>query len=218
LGGAATVSLGSDVTVGASATGTYFFTIQGPSSVTVPLIITGTTETRDNGTSNLAASIILLIPVSGDVSAGSVNYFSSAYGCAVVDQQNPGATCNLSGSQFAIDASALSDSINALKFIAAASLGFNAFATVDPIVSIDPSFAGANEFTLVANPGVLPSPPPNSEAPEPSSLSLLAIGFWSIVQLMNKQLTQHRTLRNAGSRNSPIRFRASGKRERITFL
>jgi hypothetical protein len=57
------------------------------------------------------------------------------------------------------------------------SLGGTAGASADPLITIDPSFANAAEYSIVVSPGVANALPPAMAVPEPSIWAMMLIGF-----------------------------------------
>jgi hypothetical protein len=57
------------------------------------------------------------------------------------------------------------------------SLGGRAGASADPLITIDPSFADAAEYSIVVSPGVANALPPAMAVPEPSTWAMMLLGF-----------------------------------------
>ena len=166
-GGAASVSLGPNQLY-AGAAANYFLEILGPAGVTVPVVINGTATAVDNA-DNLGASFANYF-VYQNSSAGALlinEWFGSPAGCPVIIAQ--GFPCTESGS-FALSETLDSDTIFFVQLLTAAA-GTNASASLDPTITIDPSFPEASEFTVVASQGVY------ATSPEPATLALLVLGL-----------------------------------------
>jgi hypothetical protein len=166
-GGAASVSLGlNQLYAGAAAN--YFLEILGPAGVPVPVIINGTATAVDNADS-LGASFANYF-VYQNSSAGTLlinEWFGSPAGCPIIIAQ--GFPCTQSGN-FALSETLDSDTIFFVQLLTAAA-GTNASSSLDPMITIDPSFPEASEFTVVASQGVY------AASPEPVSLALFALGL-----------------------------------------
>lgn len=59
----------------------------------------------------------------------------------------------------------------------AAAEGTNASASIDPTITINPSFTQASQFSVVASPGVFTTP-------EPPSVALFAIGLLALATVV----------------------------------
>jgi hypothetical protein len=55
--------------------------------------------------------------------------------------------------------------------------GGTAGASADPLITIDPSFADAAEYSIVVSPGVANALPPAMAVPEPSTWAMMLLGF-----------------------------------------
>ncbi len=177
-GGYAKASVGGTFAGAAAVTG-YFFGLQGPSNVNVPILINGFASTQDDA-SYYGASYASYYIYSGSSTGADLygRYFASANACAYLT--GAGVPCMQTG-QFSLGTSVASNSVFYVFFEAAAG-GTNASALIDPIITIDPSFAQASQFTLVASPGVFPTATPS--IPEPASAGMLVIsGLAALVWL-----------------------------------
>lgn len=170
-GGAASASTGSTL-LGADGIVAYTLEIVGPVGVSVPVIISGTATVLSG--SNLSAEQIL--------ASGFAKYtvfYGTSFGVQALDEtfSSPaycqidsafGIQCTPSGS-FSLPDTLDSDTIFGVVLQAAATEP-NSSASIDPTITIDPSFPQASQFSVVASPGVF------TASPEPPSLSLCLIG------------------------------------------
>jgi len=166
-GGLASVSLGSNTTAGAAVT-EYYMYLQGPTNVQVPIIINGMASTADNGSDvgvSYAAYYIYQDSTKGFSYFGQ--YFASQNTCAFLPSN-----CMSTGS-FSLNTTLTSDTVFFVFFEAAAG-GTNASALIDPTIQVDPSFAQASQFSVVANPGVFA--PVSNTVPEPGGVGLMLAG------------------------------------------
>lgn len=171
LGGSASASVGATSTT-ASAVSSYFVAIFGPANVSVPILISGTANAQDNGFgAGLSFGFYFLYQGSSSGATLVTQAFGSPLGCQVISAQ--GFPCATSG-PFTLNTTVTSDEILAVELEAVA-VGENASVTLDPLITIDPTFPLANEFTVEANTGVF------SASPEPASWGLimlvLPVGF-----------------------------------------
>ncbi len=159
-GGMATALAGKNgATLTVSSGVIYYFEVEGPSSVSVPMLINGTTTaiggaSHDEYEINSTSTILLEV-------------FANPSLCAFYISQ--GTSCDPTGA-FTLKTTIASDTIYGV-IPSAVVTGTNASASIDPVIRIDPSFSLASEFTLVANPGVF------TTTPEPSSLWLVALAL-----------------------------------------
>ena len=175
LGGMASVSLGATASAGAAIT-EYFVGIEGPAGINVPVIITGSANTQDNG--DLYGASYAAYYIYQGSSTGATffaRYFASSTACPYLTYV--GYPCLPSG-DFTLNTTITSGSVFFIALEAAAG-GTNASATIDPLITIDPSFAQASEFTLVGNPGVFP--PPAAAVPEPALFAFVVAGFAALL-------------------------------------
>ena len=146
----------------------YWFGIEGPVGVDVPIIITAHAQTTDT---NVLTQAVLSLTTS---SFGN----TIAYACS----SNGGNACNgSSGPSFsvALPFSILSETLNILTMTLQVVANTNVDPTgpdsssafIDPIITIDPSFARINEFRLAFSDGVGNSP---IAVPLPAALPLFA--------------------------------------------
>ena len=173
-GGNVSVSSGSDSMTSANATLAYFVSVNGPSGTTVPVIVTGTSAMSSRGYSayGLVETDSSGNGIAIELTAG---FESTAAGCQQFLSGNPGGYCSLPGT-FTIDTTLPSNAPIAVSLSTDIS-GANGSAMLDPIISIDPSFALASEFSVVPDaPGIFPGAPVSS-TPEPMSGALLVVGL-----------------------------------------
>jgi len=189
-GGLASVSLGSNTSAGAAVT-EYYMYLQGPTNVQVPIIINGMASTSDNGADigvSYAAYYIYQDSSKGLSYFGQ--YFASPSTCAILSSLNCMSTGN-----FSLDTTLSSDTVFFVFFEAAAG-GANASALIDPTIQIDPSFAQASQFSVVANPGVF-APAPNT-APEPGGIGLMVAGLAAAALFVRRGLGRAAFLKSDG--------------------
>jgi hypothetical protein len=196
-GGFTQATAGTNSLIGAVANGVYLFTILGPTATEIPLIIKGSTETSDNGSSSVGATQVAIDSVD-DGTLGVTSFaetFSSSYGCTQSLKFLANVPCTELQGDFALHTTVLAETyselaagvttIDGLSFTAAALGGNDASALIDPIVEIDPNFPGANQFQLIASPGVL-------STPEPNLTVMVAFAFF--VGIVCKRKKQFRTV------------------------
>jgi hypothetical protein len=137
---------------------TFFFDVLGPSNVLVPLIITASGSTSASG-----PEAVDQVQVSF---AGGQFYACSGTGPEVAACGS--ASSSFSGSKsFSLESNLLSDvEVTISGSSTGGTGGFSGM--VDPMITIDPNFAIANEFSLLFSPGVNP-------VPEPSGLTLALV-------------------------------------------
>jgi PEP-CTERM motif len=160
---------------------TYNFVVQGPSGV-VPIIVTGSGS--EGGTSTGVDANFNSLDAALQVSGPGVsvlNYFP---------QGGPGSFTLNNTSSYQANQS------YQIQMIAegAANAGYGGsasfFANVDPVFKIDPTFANANEYSLLFSPGVGNSVSP---VPLPSTwgmmlMGLIGLGFIGYRQKSNRAL------------------------------
>ena len=155
----------------------YFFRVSGPSGVSVPIII--------NASGNVAA----------DTSNQDAQVYALGYVAVGLKNETPiiGAACQGTGSScgswnnapsFSVSANYTVDSNwdnNIQLYLQLTSSWLNpstdqlsASGFVDPFISIDPTFARANEFSIDFSPGIFNSVAP---VPEPSTWAMMILGF-----------------------------------------
>lgn len=176
----------------ASGTLNYFFLVQGPSAVRVPLIVTGSIYmdfTNDTGSfvgygSAAAYGFIRAISTNGSLFHPTSGEQYSAH----CDPSNQ-ATCNTSFTlHLSVDTSS---EVGYIEMTAQANFSgsyynrLRAYATVDPLVQIDPVF-------LATNPGyslVFPDGLANQAAavPEPTAGAMLAAGLLGLLGLSHQR-------------------------------
>jgi hypothetical protein len=148
---------------------TYWVELVGPSG-TVPLDITATGAASASGTVEFADSFIEAESVTGN----NIIFCAQA---AVVEPLCAGSS-SFSGTV------ALTEAANTLFtiYLQADSFGYanyagTASAFVDPLISIDPSFANANLYTLEISPDIRQGNGAATGVPEPASVFLFGIGL-----------------------------------------
>ena len=150
----------------------YDFEVVGPGNVSVPIILAGVVNLTADGAIGYYGGVNI-------GTAGTSCNQNRPTGSTYADSLQSTA-CNFTLAVFAASNSAqeviLSAYIQALGptagMLAAGSTDQNVWLMVDPVISIDPSFSDADQFSLVLSPGVGNSGP-SSEVPEPGSLALL---------------------------------------------
>ena len=176
----------STIEVGSSAAESYYLMASGPSG-SVPLIIA----------SNVLANVTECCIVDGvsegsAASSGYIRIFYDNDATMMIDELvNGGAGANYfvqTSSFVAPDITIPANTLITVDIGASAeaySAGDSAFANVDPIISIDPSFAGASNYSLEFSAGIKGSstsgPGSGSTVPEPSSFWLMTVGLLALV-------------------------------------
>jgi hypothetical protein len=158
----------------------YYFEVIGPASYTeVPIIISadGTTSVIGAGYANVTTAI------GGDY----VSQSGSLFACSNVG----GAACtNPASFSGTIDAVVYSNLTGYYVSIIGNGEGYDTSSwsyTADPSIEIDPTFADADEYSLIFSADdAAPTGPPTS-APEPSSLPMLGIGLVALVGIKLKK-------------------------------
>jgi hypothetical protein len=164
----------------------YYFEASGPTGVDVPLILTASGAVSQSTVSTGNQAILV-----ADIYGGPQIYYIEA--CT----NSFAVSCDGYLSSFSVEAAltvASDTTVSiALTLAVAANTGVGGRLTdsqygyIDPIITIDPTFALANEFTLEFSPGV-----GNLEAgvPEPSTSAMLLGGFGGLGYLaLRRRLT-----------------------------
>ncbi len=140
----AQVTLRPSTTESGSALADYFFTISGPSSVSVPIIISGYSATSDGGAGDSlslgVAGFVLSNGAPSGIPTGILleDSFSSAYGC--LHSVSSAYPCIVSGGSFTFDQTLESDLVYGVTLSAVALPGLTgASALIDPSIEIDSS-------------------------------------------------------------------------------
>jgi hypothetical protein len=164
--------------LGATASLGYYFDVEGPSGQTVPITLTGVVDVDVSGTGY-------------NVSPGGEAFlgYGNLTNCIPAPSIEPPGTC-----AFTLKEDFPSDTVQLVSISANAGAQGASFCpsevpclpevvtvTVDPILSIDPSFADAGAFTIAVSSGIGNSPP--SVAPEPSLVIPLSIALLAMVFL-----------------------------------
>jgi hypothetical protein len=154
---------------GAQAEINYQFEILGPADPSVPILISFSMQAT--GTGGNYASYAELI--TGNLLLDT--YLCSASATAT-NKCGPATTNNFFGTSYAttLSTDVPTDVSNSLDIVAGSDSGpgSTAFASLDPYIEIDPSFADAGDYTVVFSEGVSNGSPLNA-VPEPGSLALL---------------------------------------------
>jgi hypothetical protein len=159
------------------ATLNYYFYLNGPTGVVVPIVISGAVAT--NGCGGACTQGLAVAPATVFQNNGST--YSPDLPCLEVS-----ISCS---SGFSLDYSAVSDETYEIELGGVAAsleagqyfginydeyLGLPAAVSIDPIISIDPTFADADQFQLMFSPNVGNSP---TSVPEPPTFALFAAGL-----------------------------------------
>jgi hypothetical protein len=168
---------------GSSSAGvTYFFNIVGAApGQFVPILITGAYDAHVFGAKAVVAGGIA---VGQDPSRLSdiMNFR-----CTEADGDN----CHL---QFTLSSSATNTGNAILIRTGGASVAIDGTYTswVDPIITIDPSFANASNYSILVSPDITQAAGngPASSVPEPASLVLLGTGVIGVIGTMRQKLFQ----------------------------
>ncbi len=158
----------------ASASAVWAFHLSGPANVIVPIVITGL----------YSASFTDALGVSGGVALGEDRFRLArifSFRCTYLDSSGCDSSQGNRSQNFTLDANARSGVTNFILTSVGGSLfgtptgHFGEFsAMIDPIISIDPSFARAGEFTLSFSPDAYTAV---AAVPEPETYALLLAGL-----------------------------------------
>jgi hypothetical protein len=176
-------------TVGASAGALYSFEIVGPSTTFVPIIIDTILSTAVSGYAGSSASITINTVPS--------NLVTPAYNARVTACQNNTSPFACTGDPAAFDGAIHLTAISNLPepgqldlfVLTGAALGGFASASADPLITIDPSFPGAADFSLVLSDGVgngLPT------VPEPPTWTMIVVGISGLAAMIRARRRQLR--------------------------
>jgi hypothetical protein len=164
----------------------YYFAITGPSGVEVPIIITASGEitppTDGIATNSAQLYFIGAGPIPDQYLSSACQAPASALGnCTPLDVQPSFSIATpmslISNTVFGISMD-LYVSVTILQLVDGV---FSASGFIDPIITIDPAFALADQFTIEFSPGVGNSP---LSVPEPASLAIILAGLAGLAAAM----------------------------------
>jgi hypothetical protein len=152
---------------------TWSFEVVGPSGIPVPVIVAGNAGVNATNTNGLSFEATALITPDGGgvLTGGACLAGGTSYTCP---SYAPSSSFSMSRQFFVSPNSVIGMGIDVGLTIAnnptpGANLG-TITGYVDPVVTIDPAFAQASQYTLVLSPGIGNS---STAAPEPASLLLM---------------------------------------------
>jgi hypothetical protein len=148
----------------------YYFEVVGPSSILVPLLISGSVSTTTSASTDFAAQANATMGIGGGPSISACS--SSGTGA------NP---CGSTPESASLTSVSFTESANSIVQVGLAAFGITSggppagsasfSAMADPTISIDPTFLASNPgFSLVFSPSISP-------VPEPSTLALMVAGL-----------------------------------------
>jgi hypothetical protein len=155
---------------------TWSYEVSGPSNQVLPMVISGVIDTDMSDPNTLGYAIA---SISGSHDGGNAVY---AEACQGAFEDCYGATTYATGDvPFSIDFEVVSNTAQTVTIEAAGEtfpgLGYS-FASVDPLISISPSFGSTAGYELVLGPGT--DDPghgvPITALPEPAAWSLMSLG------------------------------------------
>ena len=155
----------------------YLITLDGPVGVNVPIIVNGATATAtSNPPTDLNNASYHINQGTNNIGPIVINqFFGGASLCASISTQ--GLDCASTG-PFTLTASLMSGPLYYVHASATVVTGPNSSASIDPLITIDPAFPQADQFTLVSSPGVFTTA---TAVPEPTSALLVAAGLLAII-------------------------------------
>ena len=168
----------------ASAQALWAFQINGPAGVDVPILITGLYSASESNT----------MGVSGGLAMGQDRFRLSyvlSFRCLLGDESGCDSSRNGFAKDFVLHEKASSNTLTFMQIATGGSLRrrghpgngiFNAF--IDPLVSIDPAFARASEFTLYVSPGAEGFA---AAVPEPHAYALLLGGLTAVAWVARRR-------------------------------
>jgi len=149
---------GADMSAGGFAALNYDFEIVGGNAGdVVPLLITANLVTTANSASDGFARILVTTSLSSTEEVACIN----EGGCTQTGFSGTFGISAESGSANTINLEAVSGQVSSLG-------AEDSSASVDPLIEIDPSFAGAANYSIVLSPGVANAVQSASAVPEPS--------------------------------------------------
>jgi hypothetical protein len=158
----------------------YSFEVVGPTSdVEVPIIVTGTGSTSVSGKGFANDSMV----VGGGV-------FNSSGNLEACSEAGLAACTNPASFSGTIDADVYSNDTTDYVDMSATAEGYETSTwsfSDDPSVEIDPTFADADEYSLIFSADDAAPGGPPAGAPEPSSLPMLGIGLVALVGIKLKK-------------------------------
>jgi hypothetical protein len=162
-----------------SASGTYYFEILGPSAVNVPIIFSGSAGLSANGGSSVEVYETYGSNGGTYSNFGPINCYAGSLYCGSFNYTQH-------FSLLAATASTAGDvGFTTLSIYLIAQEG-SASGFIDPVISIDPSFADAGLYHIVFTAGV---GNPGSAVPEPASWALMLAGFGVAGSAMRRRRT-----------------------------
>lgn len=154
----------------------YYFEVVGPVGISVPIIVTASAGFSYDVTNGGTIEGVAIVALNGNSAFEQACVASFSGGCEV------GVPGQFSTEDHTSITSDEEDSLELVLNLQASQLGTSGEAIlsgfIDPVITIDPTFADASEFQLLFSPGV-----GNSSAtavPEPSSLFLLVTALAGI--------------------------------------
>ncbi len=168
----------------ASAQALWAFWIAGPAGVDVPILITGLYGAEQNNALSVTGGLAL------GVDRFRLTYVMS-FRCIDGDASGCDSSRGDQPQDFVLHETASSDVLTFMQIATGGSLrkrgtgGFGSFsAFIDPLVSIDPAFSRAGEFTLYVSPGAGGFV---AAVPEPQTYALLLAGMAVVVSIARRR-------------------------------
>jgi hypothetical protein len=133
----------------------YWFAVVGPSDVVVPVIVTASSFVSMPQTVGINSSALILVGNEGSQILGETCLSPAApNNCVEGEQQSFSIATPLSLQSNAVYSIQLSLHIDVTDFNTSSFVGGTVSGYIDPVLTIDPTFALANEFHLEFSPGV----------------------------------------------------------------